>query len=74
MAETKKGVLVTSKDNQLLLRHEKYKVHYIVEINYDDRGKLEVTYLFDPTVELTKIEKDEIIQDTQFDLMEIIGD
>jgi hypothetical protein len=65
------GVLVTPQDNQMILHYEKYNVNYIVEFNYV-KDKLEVTYLFDPTMELSEDQKLEIVEATKIDILETI--
>ena len=55
--------LVVPKENQIPMRFEKYNVNFMVELVPLD-GQLQINYQFDPNVELTDEQKDEIAAET----------
>jgi len=63
------GKLVIPKDNQVAFRHVEYGVDCLAEINATKNGTgIEVTMVFDPSVELTEDQKREIFKEFQKDL------
>jgi len=63
------GKLVVPKNNQIAFRHEKYAVDCLAEINPTKNGiGIEVTMVFDPTVNLSEDQKIEIFKEFQKDL------